>query len=232
MISAALNSVEVKARLAAMSARTRRNALKRAARKAAKPVVDELRSAWRGAARRDGKVSSAISAAQRYSVSSSSKRSTVTVRIGTDYGKGNQAKLWHILENGFKHYGRNATYTASPAAVRQAQKERDSFFDQATGGRKAVSRMARQRGGRENVRQLYRAVRAEWVSRHPDKEAAINSAWRSRNARRDAARKAGGRKVAGRRISRPVSERHVGSIAGQMKDILAAEVMAAARGKR
>ena len=121
MIKAFFQDQRVKQRLRAMSERSRANVFRRVLRKAAKPVVDELKAGWRGAKRRRGKVTRVVAAAQQATVivwKKGDRKGTATLQIGTNYRRGSYAKVWHILENGFRHYGKNATYRPAPAEVR------------------------------------------------------------------------------------------------------------------
>jgi hypothetical protein len=232
MIKAVLNAAEVKARLLAMSEKSRKNTFKRAMRKVAKPVVLELRKAWTGARRRQGKVTGEIARAQRATVDMK-KDGVGLLKIGTDYKVGGYAKIWHILENGFKHYGKNATYQPAGREVREAKAARAEYFKAALGDPKALRAQARTKAGRDELKAKYRAVRAGFMQANPEKERVISSAWASRRERRDAARKSGGnRSVLGRRISRPIAQKHVRTIAVRFRDELAREVLGAARGRK
>lgn len=229
MIKAVLHAAEVKARLLAMSEAARRNVYKRALRKAAKPVVKELRAAWRGARRRSGKVTGEISMAQAATIDM--KRNGVAVlRIGTNYKRGGGAKLWHILENGFVHYGKNATYKPADREVREAKAERAKFFQESLGDPKDIKALARTRAGRDEIKAKYKGIKAAWTMREPGKEKLLNAAWRSRRERRDAARAGGGNQtILGRRISRPIAQKYVTLLTARAKDELAREVLRAGR---
>lgn len=233
MIKAVINAKEVRARLADMSKRTRENTFKRVLRAAAKPVVQDLKTGWRGARRRKGKVTREIANAQQAMIrvwKKGDRKGTATLQIGTNYKRGGFAKVWHILENGFKHYGKNAVYRAEPLAARRAKQERDAYFDSAAGD---IKQLVKTKEGREETRQRYRAIRRTWIRDHGDKERTINRAWNDRNARRADARNTGGnRTVLGRRISRPIAARHVETLAQRAQDLLVAEVMKAAKGRK
>ena len=113
MITARLNPAEVTKRLNAMGAKVRNTTYRRVLRKAGAPVAAELQRAWSGARRRGGLVSGEIADAQevRIKVSSRGKNAgRATLEIGANYRRGGYAKLWHILENGFRHYGGHSTY--------------------------------------------------------------------------------------------------------------------------
>ena len=227
MIKAVLHAAEVKARLLAMSESARRNVYKRALRKAAKPVVQELRNAWRGARRRKGAVTGEIAVAQAATIDM--KRSGVAIlKVGTNYKRGGGAKLWHILENGFVHYGRNATYRPADPDVRAAKAERAKFFQDALGDPAEVKKLAKTKDGRAVIKAKYKGIKAAWTMRDPAKEQLLNAAWRSRKDRRDSARATGGnRTVLGRRVSRPIAQKYVTLLTQRAKDELAREVMRA-----
>lgn len=109
--------------LASLKVHERERIVARAAAKALMPVRNELRRAWRAAKRRRGTVTRKIAQYQevRYRVGQrGSAKGGTYAEVGTNYARGGQAKLWHILERGFVHYGRHATYRPDPIAVRRA----------------------------------------------------------------------------------------------------------------
>lgn len=213
-----------------MSETTRKNTYRRVLRAAAKPVVEELRTAWRGAKRRKGKVTGEISKAQQARISVRRRTGIATLQIGTNYKRGGFAKVWHILENGFKHYGKHSVYRAQSSEVKKIKAERDAYFASAVGD---VKGLARTKAGREEIRSKYRAVRQAWIRDHADKERTLTAGWNDRNARRADARNTGGnRTVLGRRISRAIAARHVETLAQRAQDLLVAEVMKASRGRK
>lgn len=230
MIKAFLNSQRVKQRLREMSERSRANVFRRVLRQAAKPVVSELKTGWRGAKRRRGKVTRQIATAQQATVivwKKGDRKGTATLQIGANYRRGGFARLWHILENGFKHYGNNAVYRAAPAEARQAKAERDQYFKSAVGD---VRQLAKTKEGRAELTQRYRAIGRQWRADNPTKERAINAAWWDRNKRRASARSSGGgRAVAGRRISRPIAAKSAQLLAKRAQDLMVAHVMKGAR---
>lgn len=229
MIKALLNSQRVKQRLRDMSERSRANVFRRVLRQAAKPVVSELKTGWRGAKRRRGKVTRVVAAAQQATVivwKKGDRKGTATLQIGTNYRRGSYAKVWHILENGFRHYGKNATYRPAPAEVREAKAFRKAYFREAVGD---VRELAKTKAGRAEISQRYRAIRQRYMSEHADKEKLENAAWRDRNARRESARAAGGRNVAGRRISRPIAARSTQLLAKRAQDLMVQHVLKGAR---
>lgn len=128
MIKAVLNAAEVKARLVAMGERSRRNTFKRVMRKVAKPVVQELRKNWKAARRRRGKVTGDIARAQRATVDMR-KNAVGVLKIGADYRRGGNAKLWHILENGFTHRS-NTTVIGRRVSRPIAQKHQKRLAEQ------------------------------------------------------------------------------------------------------
>lgn len=229
MITAFLNAQRVKQRLRDMSERSRTRVFRRVLREAAKPVVSELKSAWRGAKRRRGKVTREIATAQQATVrvwKKGDRKGTATLQIGANYRRGGFSTLWHILENGFKHYGKNSVYSAG-AEARQAKSERDQYFKSAVGD---TRQLAKTKEGRAELTQRYRAIGRQWRADNPTKERAINAAWWDRNKRRASARSSGGgRAVAGRRISRPIAAKSAQSLAKRAQDILVAHVMKGAR---
>jgi hypothetical protein len=229
MIKAFLQDQRVKQRLREMSERSRANVFRRVLRKAAKPVVDELKAGWRGAKRRRGKVTRVVAVAQQATVrvwKKGDRKGTATLQIGTNYRRGGYAKVWHILENGFRHYGKNATYRPAPAEVREAKAFREAYFREAVGD---IRELVKTKDGRAEITQRYRAIRQRYMSEHGDKEKLENAAWRDRNRRRESARAAGGRNVAGRRISRPIASRSAQLLATRARDMMVDHVLKGAR---
>lgn len=230
MIKAFINAQRVKQRLRDMSERSRTRVFRRVLREAAKPVVGELKTAWRGAKRRRGKVTREIATSQQARVrvwKKGDRKGTATLQIGANYSRGGFARLWHILENGFRHYGKNAVYRAAPAEIRQARAERDKYYEAAVGD---VRQLAKTKEGRAELTQRYRAIGRQWRAEHPETERKISAAWSDRNKRRDSARSSGvARAVAGRRISRPIAAKSAQLLAKRAQDLMVAHVMKGAR---
>lgn len=226
MITAVLNAVEVKARLLAMSQKARNRAYHVALRRAAAPVVKELQRGWAAAKRRGGLVTGEIADGQQSRVSISRRQATAgvaTLQIGANYKLGGPVKLWHILENGFRHYSRSAAYTTLGGEIQSLQRKRREFFKE----------QIKAAGGRPKAKDarisLMRGIRASWQQRTPGADERIAAAHKARTDRRDAARRGGSRVIAGRRISRPIAQRHVGTLAAKAQQYLVAEVMRPAR---
>lgn len=229
MIRGVLNAASVKARLLAMSEKARKRAYQVALRRAAAPVVKDLQRAWAGAKRRRGLVTGTIADGQRARIRFSNKgmrAGTATLEIGANYRLGSYVKLWHILENGFRHYSRNATYATLGAEVNSLKRRRQAFFAEQI---KAAGGRPRSKDARNA---LYSSVRASWQRAMPEADQRIGAAQKARTGRREAARAGGSRRIAGRRISRPIAERHVQTVAREAQRHLIAEVMRPVRGAR
>jgi hypothetical protein len=100
--------------LAGLSTQMNEKVRKQGARRALTPYLKTLRGLWRAAAFR-GKPThrTAISRATRFDIrrKGSGPSAPLAIRMGVQYGKkgGTLAKgrqrVWHLLENGFKHRG-------------------------------------------------------------------------------------------------------------------------------
>ena len=229
MIRAVLNAATVKARLLAMSEKARKRAYQVSLRRAAAPVVKDLQRAWAAAKRRRGLVTGEIADGQQARIRfarKGSKAGTATLEIGANYRVGGYVKLWHILENGFRHYSKNATYATLGNEVNSLKRRRNVFFAEqvaAAGGRPR---------GKDARKALYSGIRAAWQQRLPGADEQIAAAQKARTGRREAARAGGSRRIAGRRISRPIAEKHVQTIAREAQRLLVAEVMRPVKGAR
>jgi hypothetical protein len=130
----------ITAYLKAMNPAQRQSAFRAAMRKVARPVVADLKKAWRNARRRKGRVSRDIARAQDARVRYFSRRSrsrglpsgAVMVQVGTDYRKGGGAKLWHLLERGHRHYSRGAE-VYRPNAIREMRARKQLWLRGAVG---------------------------------------------------------------------------------------------------
>ena len=226
MIKASLNAVYVKAKLLAMSDQARGKAFRKVLRKSAQPVVKDLQRSWARARRKSGLVTGEIADAQAAQVRYRKRTGQATLEIGTDYRRGGYAHLWHLLENGFRHYGRNATYTTMGDEVNSLKRRREVFRDsvaKSLGGFKGQTKEGRQA--------IARAATAAWQYRMPLADRAIGLAKSARKARRDSARLGSSRTIPGWRVSRGVALRWQVKLAQDVKTNLAAEVLRPVKGR-
>lgn len=223
--------------LKSMNPAQRQSAFRAVMKKVSRPVVADLSKAWRNARRRRGKVTRQIARAQDARVRYYARRSrargipsgAAAVQIGTDYRKGGGAKLWHILERGFTHYGSGAK-AFTPNGIRRMEEERTAFVE----GTVAMDFTP----GRSQ-KEKWHAARRSWHSSQPEKERAIAWARHNRKTRVEAARSGwsdtyggalkGVRKVPGRFISMPVAERWRTILLRDVRRELFAELQAHAR---
>lgn len=228
MITARINPAEVTKRLNAMQAKVRAATYRRVLKKAGAPVATELQRAWAGARRRGGLVSGEIADAQELKIKVASRGKNAgkaTLEIGANYRRGGYAKLWHILENGFRHYGGNATYSTLGGTINRLKRQKSQFRKDAIA---SVGGMPKDKAGKNRVRM---AVRQAWERHAPGADAAIASAQRGREQRRAEARSGRSRLIPGRRISRPIASKRVDDVAIAAQQLLIAEVMSAAKGR-
>jgi hypothetical protein len=223
VIRAAFEDLQVRAKLLAMSQVARERVYRRVMRRNAKPVVNQLLQAWKGAKRRKGEVSGDIAWAQesRLKFKRRGKQAGLAIlEIGTNYKHGGGAKLWHILERGHRHYSKNATYRTMGTDANRIKRERKDFI--------SATLKADQTPGRSR-RESFRAAVTAWKTQQADKEATLTNAYAARRARRDEARKGGAKMIPGRWISRPIAQRWAPVLATKVRSDLVAEVMKAAR---
>ena len=222
MIRAVFENAEVKARLLAMSQVARERVYRRVMRRNAKPVVNQLTQAWKGARRRQGEITGDIAWAQESRLKFKRRGKAAgmaTLEIGTNYKHGGGAKLWHILERGFRHYGKSKTYRTMGTEANRIKSERKAFVSE-------VATANRVQGmGKSSVGIAFRA----WREKHGDKDAKLVAAEKGRGERRADARRRGGNAVAGRWISRPIAQKWAPMLAQKVREDLIAEVLKAAR---
>ena len=221
MIKAALHALEVKAKLLAMSDKARGKVFKKVLREAARPVAKELQRSWARAKRRGGLVSGEIADAQEARIRFRKRTGQATLEIGTNYQRGGYAKIWHILENGFRHYGNSSTYTTLGDEANSLKRRREVFRDEVAknlGGYKGKSK--------EERVAIAKASTAAWQAKMPQADSMIGTAQANRSNRRDAARaKGANRTVLGRKISRPIAEKWAPRLGPIARDLLVAEIM-------
>jgi hypothetical protein len=221
MIKASLHALEVKAKLLAMSEQARKKAFRKVLRQAARPVATELQRSWARAKRRGGLVTGEIADAQESRIKFRKRTGQATLEIGTNYKRGGYAKIWHILENGFKHYGNSSTYTTMGDEANSLKRRREVFREEVAkglGGYKGKSKDERIA--------LAKASTAAWQAKMPGADSAIGRAKSAKSARRDAARaKGANRTILGRKISRPIAAKWAPKLAQIAKDLLVAEIM-------
>lgn len=224
MIRAAFEDLQVRAKLLAMSQVARERVYRRVLRRNAKPVVNQLLQAWKGAKRRQGEITGDIAWAQesRLKFKRRGKQAGLAIlEIGTNYKHGGGAKLWHILERGHRHYSKNATYRTLGTEANRIKRERSEFI---TAALKSDATPGRSR------RESFRAAVTAWKTQQADKEAKLTTAYEGRRARRTEARQGtGGKMIPGRWISRPIAQRWAPILANKVRADLIAEVMKAAR---
>lgn len=223
MIRAAFQDLQVRAKLLAMSQVARERVYRRVMARNAKPVVNQLLQAWKGAKRRKGEVSGDIAWAQEHRLRfkrRGKQAGLAILEIGTNYKHGGGAKLWHILERGHRHYSKNATYRTLGTEANRIKRERSEFI---TAALKSDATPGRSR------RESFRAAVTAWKTQQAEKEAKLTTAYEGRRSRRDEARKKGGRMIPGRWISRPIAQRWAPILANKTRADLVAEVMKAAR---
>jgi hypothetical protein len=223
VIRAVFENAEVKARLLAMSQVARNRVYRRVLRRNAKPVVNQLMQAWKGARRRSGEITGDIAWAQESRLKFKLRgkgAGMATLEIGTNYKHGGGAKLWHILERGFRHYGKNKTYRTMGTEAGRIRSERNAFLDSVSAANRAQGL-----GGSQAFNLAFRA----WNEQHGEKQAKLIAAERGAYARREDARRGGGRAVAGRWISRPIAQKWAPMLAQKVREDLIAEVLKAAR---
>lgn len=229
MITARLNPREVTNRLNAMQAKVRAATYRRVLKKAGAPVATKLQRAWSGARRRGGLVTGEIADAQEMKIKVASRGKNAgraTLEIGANYRRGGYAKLWHILENGFRHYSKgSSTYMTLGSEVNLLKRRKAEFRKSAL---ESIGGMPKDKAGRNAARM---AVRAAWQKQAPEADQIIGSAQKAREGRREQARAGGSRVIPGRRISRPIAQQHVDDVAVKAQELLVAEVMSAARGR-
>ncbi len=222
MIRAVFENAEVKARLLAMSQVARERVYRRVMRRNAKPVVNQLTQAWKGARRRQGEITGDIAWAQESRLRFKRRGKAAgmaTLEIGTNYKHGGGAKLWHIIERGFRHYGKSKTYRTMGTEANRIKSERKAFVSE-------VATANRVQGmGKSSVGIAFRA----WREKHGDKDAKLVAAEKGRDERRADARRRGGSAVAGRWISRPIAQKWAPMLAQKVREDLIAEVLKAAR---
>jgi hypothetical protein len=227
MIKASLYALEVKAKLLAMSDQARNKAFRKVLRQAARPVATELQRGWARAKRRGGLVTGEIADAQESRIRFRKRTGQATLEIGTNYKRGGYAKIWHILENGFKHYGNSSTYSTMGAEANSLKRRREVFREQA----------AKSIGGYEGKNKSERIAIAKastdaWQKAMPHADSLIGAAKKAKYDRREEARRKGANSmIVGRRISRPIAMKWVPKLGQTAKELLIAEIMKPAKKK-
>jgi len=227
MIKASLHALEVKAKLLAMSDQARNKAFRKVLRQAARPVATELQRGWARAKRRGGLVTGEIADAQESRIRFRKRTGQATLEIGTNYKRGGYAKIWHILENGFKHYGNSSTYSTMGAEANSLKRRREVFREQAAesiGGYKGKNKSERIA--------IAKASTDAWQRAMPHADSLIGAAKKAKYDRREEARRKGANStIVGRRISRPIAMKWVPKLGQTAKELLIAEIMKPAKKK-
>jgi len=216
MIKAFIDAIEVKAKLLAMSDKARNSTYQRVLRRAGAPVVKELQRSWARAKRRTGLVTGEIADAQEVKIrvwKKGARKGAVTMQIGTNYQRGGYANLWHLLENGFRHYSKNSAY-ASFGDLSAIKRKKINFLKNAVQGLKGDER-----------RHAWNRAQGEYMRRNPQDIRAEYAMERTKASNVERARRAGGRFIKGRRISRPIAERWAPRLGPIARDLLVAEIM-------
>lgn len=222
MITAVLNSVQVKARLLAMSETTRHRAYNVSMRRAAAPVVRELQRAWGNARRKSGLVTGEIGDGQQAKLTIRRRGKAAGIarlEIGANYRLGGLVKLWHILEHGHRHFGKSTAYQTMGAEANRLKRQRSLFFAEQT---KAAGGLPK---GKDARKAFYRGVRMAWNARKPEADAIVARANAARTARRDEARRGRFRRIPGFKVSSRIAMRRVDDLARRAQAYLVQEVM-------
>ena len=222
MIKAYINAIEVKAKLLAMSDKARNRTYQRVLRRAASPVVKDLQRAWAKAKRRSGLVTGEIADAQEVKIrvwKKGARKGAVTMQIGTNYKRGGYANIWHILENGFKHYSKSKAYAAF-GQLSALKRKQTNFLKSSVEGLKGPER-----------RQAWNRAQGEYMRRNPQDMRDMQAMSREKAQNVERARKSGGKMIRGWKVSRPIAQRHVSSVAQRAQELLVAEIMKPAKKK-
>lgn len=219
-LSLTLDSKELRKILEALPKNVSEAVRKRVGRRVAKPFADNLAGKWLTAKFRgpDAKHRMAIAAATEVDVRrvGASADSVIRTRIGVRYGSGAKAagfakgrqKVWHLLEAGFRHYGKgSAAYRSAGPEIQAQAKARRAFVRaeadklwQQIPGRGRRDRTARADG----FRRIYAAAREAF----PQWSAYANQ----RKQIMEGVRAGGSRFVAGRRITFRWSRANLGKL--------------------
>jgi hypothetical protein len=222
VIKAYINALEVKAKLLAMSDKARKRTYQRVLRRAASPVVKDLQRAWAKAKRRSGLVTGEIADAQQVKIrvwKKGARNGAVTMQIGTNYKRGGYANIWHILENGFRHYGKSNAY-ASFGEISALKRKKTNFLKNAVKGMEGDER-----------RHAWNRAQGEYMRRYPQDIRAEYELEREKASNVERARKSGGKMIRGWKVSRPIAQRHVSTVAQRAQELLVAEIMKPAKKK-
>lgn len=184
---------------------TRTKILRKAAYRASAPTVKAFAAAWTAhPRRRRGRVGRAIGDAQVRRVNATD--TGVFVRIGTNYRAGGPAKLWHILERGFRHYGKGGGWaykSATTARSRRYEAARSEYMREAWRGlREAGLSIA-------HAKQAYGQIGKEFDSRHPAQAEEARNAWHAKSEKRKRIKTlpaGASRRIGGEWVSRRIME--------------------------
>lgn len=224
MSAEVIYSKDIRRAMKKLDEEMRKKRLRRAAHRALAPTMERLRDAWvRHPRGRGGSLGDAIADAQvkRIKVTETG----ISVKVGTNYKRGGKAKLWHIAERGFTHYGKagGQTYRRfSTKKTRAYEAARREFMVSAWKQMRAAGLP------RGLAKQAYGKIGREFDERHAPEARAAGSFWNQRNAARSAARalpEASRKFIRGEWISHPIarsefnaiSERFVLALRRQLK---------------
>lgn len=222
MIQASVWDKELRRKLQSLVGPARQRVYRRAMHRVGGPFAKKLEAAWRGAKRRRGSTSSKIAAAQavklRVFQRTSATRGDAIMEIGTEYKRGGKAKVWHILERGFRHYRKSGAYASKPSLYGAAASMRSHMAAAMKSAPKGKSRQARQ------ARQAYKAAAAqEWIAANGAAAAELQASRRARAKVVAKARRQSSSRIPGRRISEAVTNTNRRDLSSQ----LAAELLRA-----
>lgn len=221
MIQASVWDKDLRRKLQALTGPAKQRVYRRAFNRVGKPVAQRLQAAWKGAKHRRGSTTAKIAAAQEVKIRifqrTSKTRGDAWMAIGTEYKRGGKAKVWHILERGFRHYRKLAAYASKPSLYGAQAGLRDHMAAAMKSAPKGKSRQAIQ------ARRRYKAAAArEWAAANGAAAAEIAT---MKQKRRNAIQRAksGATRIKGWLVSDAVAR----STAGRLPTELAKELLRA-----
>jgi hypothetical protein len=215
VIQASLWDKELRRKLQALQGQAKQRVYRRAFNRVGKPVAQKLQAAWNGAKRRRGSSTKQIAKAQEVKIRvftrTSKTRGDAWMEIGTEYKRGGKAKIWHILERGFRHYSKSKAYGSKPSLYRAAASMRAHMAQAMKAAPKGKSRQAR------SARQAYKQAAAqEWASSNGAAAAELTAVRQKRATAVKAARRQGGSRIKGWLVSDNVARANVGNLSNDL----------------
>ncbi len=220
MIQASVWDKDLRRRLQELQGPAKQRVYRRAFNRVGKPLADKLRAAWAAAKHRRGSTTKKIAAAQMVKIRvfsrTSKTRGDAWMAIGTEYRKGGKAKIWHILERGFRHYSKSKAYGSKPSLYGAAASMRAHMAQSMKSAPKGKSRQAQQ------ARQAYKQAAAqEWAASNGAAAAELAQVRQARSAAVKKARRQGGTRIKGWMVSDGVARANVGDLSSQLaKELL------------